>query len=183
MGQLIFGKRVEVQGRNFNDLKVQASKEGVSRPIIFGRARPVIGNVIAAAKPRIVEVRTRQGGKGGSGQTAVSEEVYRTYAIRISEGPVTGVPRVWRNGEIVYDRDSTDSNQLENNAAFLEVAEFFLGEFDQQPSAVLQGAFGVNNVPAYRGTCYMVVDDENLTQNGGALPQYQFEVERCFSNG
>ncbi|WP_444921166.1 hypothetical protein ACJJID_01445 [Microbulbifer sp. CnH-101-G] len=46
------------------------------------------------------------------------------------------------------------------------------------PSAVLQAAFGINNVPAYRGTCYLVIDNENLTSTGGAIPQYAFEVER-----
>jgi len=34
-------------------------------------------------------------------------------------------------------------------------------------------------VPAYRGTCYMVVPDEDLTELGGAIPQYVFEVERA----
>lgn len=180
MGQLILGKTAVVEGQRFNQLKVQTSKEGVPRPIIFGTVRPVVGNVIAAAEPRIVEVREKQGGKGGGGVETRSDEVYRTYAIRICEGPITGITRIWRNNELVYNRDSTDATQIENNQAFLEIVEFFLGDYDQQPSSVLQGVFGVDEVPPYRGTCYMVVDDENLTSNNGAIPQYRFEVERCF---
>ncbi|WKT59099.1 LamG domain-containing protein [Microbulbifer thermotolerans] len=178
MGNLIFGTTT-VQGRTFDDIKIQTSKAGVPRPIVFGRARPIVGNIIATTSPRIVAVREEQdGGKGGPSVEVENEEVYRTYAIRICEGPVTGIRRVWRNNELVYDRDSTDPTQLENNAAFLEKADFFLGGYDQMPSAVMQSAFGMDNVHAYRGTCYMVVDDENLTATGGAIPQYAFEVER-----
>ena len=192
MGQLIFGKTAVVEGQRFNQLKVQTSKEGVPRPIIFGTVRPVVGNVIAAAEPRIVEVRQKSGGKGGGGVETESDEVYRTYAIRICEGPVTAVTKVWRNNVLVFDKKIYDEGQdaqgeypenlkaiFENSQAFHNIVEFFLGDYDQQPSAVLQGAFGVDEVPPYRGTCYMVVDDENLTSNNGAIPQYRFEVERC----
>lgn len=181
MGQLILGGTATVQGQKFDKLDIQTSKEGVPRPIIFGTVRPVVGNIIASQHPpRIVEVREKSGGKGGGGVETVSEEIYRTYAIRICEGPVTGITRVWRNNELIYDRDSVDEAQIENNGAFLEIAEFFLGDWDQQPSSVLQGIFGVDEVPPYRGTCYMVVDDENLTSSSGAIPQYRFEVERCY---
>lgn len=179
MGSLIFGTNV-VEGRSFDNIKIQTSRAGVPRPIIFGRARPVVGNIIATSPPRIVVVREEQeGGKGGPSVEVENEEVYRTYAIRICEGPVTGISRVWRNNEIIYDRDSQDATQQENNTAFLQKAEFFLGGYDQMPSAVLQAQFGIENVHGYRGTCYMVMDDENLTSAGGAIPQYAFEVERC----
>lgn len=179
MGSLIFGSTT-VEGRNFDNLKFQKSKAGVPRPIIFGKARPIVGNIIASSAPRIVVKREKQsGGKGGPDVRVENEEIYRTYAIRICEGPVTGVTRIWRNGEIAYDRDSTVPAQVENNQAFLELSEIFLGSFSQMPSSVLQGAFGIEKVHAYRGTCYIVVNDENLTAEGGAIPQYSFEVERC----
>lgn len=178
MGNLIFGTTT-VQGRTFDDIKIQTSKAGVPRPIVFGTARPIVGNIIASSSPRIVKTKEEQGGKGGPSVEVENEEVFRTYAIRICEGPVTGITRVWRNNELVYERDSTNNTQIENNNAFLEKAEFFLGGYDQMPSAVMQAAFGMSNVHGYRGTCYMVVDDDNLTATGGAIPQYAFEVERC----
>lgn len=198
---LIFGG-VTVQGNKVHVQK-QENKEGVPRPIVFGTVRPIKGNVIASSEPRIVQKRKKSGGfLGIGGVTQVSEEVYRTYAIRICEGPITGITRVWKNNELVYNRDSTDPVQQENNAEFLAQqegekdanldrfigaktptgkAQFFLGGWAQQPSPVLQGVFGVDEVPPYRGTCYMVVDDENLTSSSGAIPQYSFEVERCFN--
>ncbi|WP_444939924.1 hypothetical protein ACJJI3_12460 [Microbulbifer sp. ZKSA004] len=179
MGNLIFGTTT-IEGRTFDDIKVQTSKAGVPRPIIFGKVLPVIGNIIATTAPKIVKKKEKQkSGKGGGSTEVVNEEVYRTYAIRICEGPITGISRVWRNNELVYDRDSTDSTQIVNNYAFLQIAEFFLGDWDQMPSAVMQSAFGVSEVHAYRGTCYMVIDNENLTSTGGAIPQFAFEVERA----
>ncbi|WP_444922782.1 hypothetical protein ACJJH9_11200 [Microbulbifer sp. DLAB2-AF] len=178
MGALIFGTTT-IQGRKFDKIKLQTSKAGVPRQIIFGRVKPVIGNIIATTSPKIVKKKQKQkSGKGGGKTEVVNEEVYRTYAIRICEGPITGICKVWRNNELVYDRDSNDPTQIDNNQAFLQLAEFFLGGFQQMPSAVLQAAFGINNVPAYRGTCYLVIDNENLTSTGGAIPQYAFEVER-----
>ncbi|WP_444956794.1 hypothetical protein [Microbulbifer sp. ZKSA002] len=179
MGNLIYGTTT-IKGRTFDDIKVQTSKAGVPRPIIFGKVLPVVGNIIATTAPKIVKKKEKQkSGKGGGSTEVENEEVYRTYAIRICEGPITGISRVWRNNELVYDRDSTDTTQIVNNYAFLQIAEFFLGDWDQMPSAVMQAAFGISEVHAYRGTCYMVIDNENLTSTGGAIPQYAFEVERA----
>ncbi|MCO1336983.1 hypothetical protein MO867_21905 [Microbulbifer sp. OS29] len=178
MGSLIFGSTT-IQGRTFDDIQIQTSKAGVPRQIIFGRVLPVVGNIIATTEPKIVKKKEKQkSGKGGGSTTVVNEEIYRTYAIRICEGPITGIRRVWRNNELVYHRDSSDATQLINNRAFLQLAEFFLGDWEQMPSAVMQAAFGIDNVPAHRGTCYLVIDNENLTSTGGAIPQYAFEVER-----
>lgn len=179
MGNLIFGTTT-IQGRRFDNIKVQTSKAGVPRPIIFGRVLPVVGNIIATTAPKIVKKKDKQkGGKGGPSTVVENEEVYRTYAIRICEGPITGISRVWRNNELVYHRDSRNRTQIENNWAFLRIADFFLGGWGQRPSSVMQAAFGVHNVHAYRGTCYLVIDNENLTSTGGAIPQYAFEVERA----
>jgi hypothetical protein len=68
--------------------------------------------------------------------------------------------------------------QVENNEEFLKVATFHLGEYDQMPDPALEAEFGVENVTAHRGTCYMVMDTEDLTPRRGSIPQYVFEVAR-----
>lgn len=197
MGNLIFGTTT-IQGRTFDDVKIQKSKAGVPRPIVFGTARPIVGNIIATTEPRIETTTEEQGGKGGPSVEVENEEIFRTYAIRICEGPVTAVRRVWRNNELVWVNDPEEYAELtygslgsaavqvvvdtlQGNKAegFGAKVEFFLGGYDQMPSAVMESAFGIDQVHAYRGTCYMVVDDDNLTATGGAIPQYAFEVERC----
>lgn len=192
MGNLIAG--TTIQGRTFNDIAIQKSKEGVPRPIVYGVARPIVGNVIATTEPRIITVREEAGGKGG-GTEVENQEVYRSYAIRICEGPAT-VRRVWRNNKLVFDArveipginaeelggvDDLGAHiaaQTANNNAFRNIATFYKGNFSQMPSPVLEAIYGIGNVPAHRGTCYMVIDNENLTDNGGAIPQYAFEVVR-----
>ena len=110
---------------------------------------------------------------------------------------------MWRNNELVYDnRKVTEAWALpswrttpsfslwlmeqmfptlwgkENNAEFLKTATLYLGGWDQMPDHALEGVFGAGNVPAHRGTAYMVMNNELLDDTGGAVPQWIFEVER-----
>lgn len=160
-----------IKGPSIGDLAQQTSQEGVPRPIVFGVSVPIAGNIIASAEPRIV--RKKKGGKGGP--KVKTESVFRTYAIRICEGPIDGVLRVWRNNQLVYDA-RPGSGMTADNIEFLKVARFFLGTFTQNPSPDLEAAFGVGNTPAHRGTAYMVMANEDLTDFRGAIPQFVFQV-------
>ncbi len=98
----MFGSGTTVAGNTLGDIATQTAKEGVARPIIWGRVRPVAGNLIACSDPKIVKKKTKSG-KGGGGTSTTTESVYRTYAIRVCEGPITRYTRIWRNNELVYD--------------------------------------------------------------------------------
>jgi len=169
-----------MQGARLGELAIQTSRDGVPRPIVFGISGRFAGNVIASTPAEIVE-EEESVGKGG--QTASVEHAYRTYAIRICEGPITAVLRVWRNKKLVYDitgnsLDVYQSEENSNNAQWQAQCKFYLGGYSQMPDPVMQAAFGIENVHGYRGTAYMVMEREDLTQLGGAIPQYHFEVER-----
>lgn len=180
VGSYVFAKDQTIKGPSLGDTTKQYSQEGVPRPIVFGNARPIGGNIIYSGKPQIRIKREKvSGGKGGGGdQYTETEEVYRTYALRICEGPVEGVRRIWENNKLVYDSrpEKQTTTQQKNNARFLKHARLYMGHWDQVPDSALQSEFGVNNVPAHRGTCYMVIANRNLTDQRGAIPQYQFEV-------
>lgn len=171
-----------LQGASLGEMASQTSKEGVARPIIWGIVRPIGGNIIATSEPiiRQIESETDSGGKGGGSKSkkTMVDAVYRTYAIRICEGPITGIRRVWRNTKLVYDGRGNAWGAT-NNGVFLTKATFYLGGWDQLPSPALQSIFGVAAVTAHRGTCYMTMSDEDLTDLGGAIPQFIFEVERA----
>ncbi|MDY7565778.1 hypothetical protein QN400_10455 [Pseudomonas sp. RTC3] len=171
-----------LQGASLGEMASQTSKEGVARPIIWGIVRPIGGNIIATSEPiiRQIESETDSGGKGGGSKSkkTMVNAVYRTYAIRICEGPITGIRRVWRNTKLVYDGRGNAWGAT-NNGVFLTKATFYLGGWDQLPSPALQSIFGVAAVTAHRGTCYMTMSDEDLTDLGGAIPQFIFEVERA----
>lgn len=163
-----------IKGPGVGDLAQQTSQAGVPRPIVFGRSIPISGNVIASSEPRIV--KKKSSGKGGP--NVETESVFRTYAIRVCEGPVNGYLRVWRNNVLVYDARANSDLSPEDNAKFLQNARLFLGDYDQMPSPDLEAVFGVGITPAHRGTCYVVFADEDLTDLRGAIPQWQFQVAR-----
>jgi len=163
---------VQIQGPKIGDLQIQTSRDGVPRPIVFGRAA-VSGNIIDRSEPKIVKKKERAG-KGGP--VTVSERVYMSYAIRICEGPAIGVSRIWENEKLVYDT-RVGSTFLSESAKFAEKITIYLGDETQMPDPTLEAIHGVGFVPAHRGTCYIVFKDKDLTDFGGAIPQYRFEVD------
>lgn len=172
----------EAQVNALGDISRQTAKEGEPRTIVWGRVRPIGGNIIHCQAPvkRWVVTSTSTGGKGGGKkkQEQKTEHVYRTYAIGVCEGPITAFSRIWRNNKLVYDGRGT-SWGARNNGVFLRSFRLYLGGWAQMPDPTLQSIWGAGNVPAYRGTAYMVSIDEDLTDQGGMVPQWQFEVERA----
>jgi hypothetical protein len=169
--------------QRIGELSNQTAKEGEPRPIVWGRVRPIGGNIMHISTPRIENRKVKgqsSGGKGGKKKQPkqYEERVFRSYAISICEGPITAIMRVWRNNKLVYDARGNDWGS-QNNAVFLKKARFYLGGWDQMPDPTLESIWGAGEVPGYRGTCYMVVTDEDLTELGGMVPQYIFEVERA----
>ena len=177
-------RTMEVPGQKLGDIAQQTAKEGEPRQIVFGLVRPIGGNIVAVQEPPRVERRKQKsGGKGGGGGSSQTIEIpRRTYAVGICEGPVTGIRRAWRNNKLVYDGRGTAWG-AKNNGTFLRRFTFYLGGWDQMPDPSLEAVFGSGEVPAMRGTCYMVARDEDLQDTGGAVPQWIFEVERAYGYG
>lgn len=169
------------EGPALGEMAVQTSKEGVDRPIVYGICRPIGGNLIAVQDPPLIlqVEQESQGGKGGGNdEPTMVDTPFRTYAVRICEGEITGIRRVWRNSKLVYDARGNEWGAA-NNGVFLALAKFYFGSFEQLPAPELQSVFGVEAVTAYRGTAYMTITQENLGDMSGAVPQYIFEVERA----
>lgn len=161
---------LKIKGPSIGEIAQQTSSEGGPRPFIYALSQPFAGNVIATSEPRIVK-KSQSQGKGGP--KVESESVYRTYAIGVCEGLITAFVKVWRNGILVYDGRNGNTA---DNVAFLQKARFFVGTYDQNASPDLEVIFGVGTTPAHRGTAYMVVADDDLTDLRGAIPQYMFQV-------
>lgn len=176
-------KDAEPQMRSLGELSQQTAKEAEPRVIVWGRVRPIGGNIIHCQAPVIRWVTTEVDGGGGKGgkkkkQTQTVQHVHRTYAIGVCEGPITAFSRIWRNNKLVYDGRGTAWGAA-NNGVFLRAFRLYLGGWAQMPSPNLEAIWGAGNVPAYRGTAYMVAIDEDLTDQGGMVPQWLFEVERA----
>src|SRR5690625_1768688 len=159
-------------GPKIGDVQRQTSQEGGFRPIVYGRSHPIAGNIIADGGPVIVTRRERQG-KGGP--KVESESAYRTYAVGVCEGEAT-LLQAWRNGILVYDAE--DGSMAAENAKFLEYATWYTGSFDQPASPDLEEVYGAGQAPFFRGTAYLSIHNEDVTDQRGAWSQWQFRVFR-----
>lgn len=180
-GLLMKALTPDIPSQKLGELSAQTAKESEPRAIIWGRVRPIGGNLIHCQAPvkKMIKESTGTGGKGGSSSKKTKvEHVFRTYALGVCEGPITAYARIWRNNKLVYDGRGTEWGRA-NNGVFLKSYRLYLGLWTQMPSPDLEAIWGVGNVPAYRGTAYMVALNEDLTDMSGAVPQWQFEVERA----
>lgn len=55
----------------------------------------------------------------------------------------------------------------------------YTGSVDQQPDPVMEAIDGAGQVPAYRGTAYVVLEGFSLERFGNRVPQFSFEVIRA----
>lgn len=171
---------MQVEGPRLTDAQAQLSNEGVPRTIVYGTCA-VAGNLIQVG-PLVEHKKTQRAGKGGPEQTTYTYT--RTLAVRICEAAPNGgtmrLVRVWKDDKLVADWSPANTIPAET-AAFESLLTFYSGAEDQLPDPSLEAlptenGGGVGNVPAYRGTCYAVLTDLDVTERGGAVPQFRWEV-------
>lgn len=154
-------------GPRLSDLKAQGSEYGAPIPILYGTIA-LQGTVIWAADLIEVATEQEQGGKGGPSQTTVSYAYFGNFAVLVCEGPVTRVRRIWAGPgkRLIWDGANLESGSM----------TVYKGTEDQEPDPLIEAAEGVGNVPAYRGSCYVVFENFALKNDGNALPFLTFEV-------
>jgi hypothetical protein len=160
-----------VRGPRLGEAGLQTSAEGVFRPIVFGTAA-LKGNIIDRVN-RVV--RTEESGGKGGGPVVETDRVYWTFAIRLCEGPIGAVLRIWQDEKLVYDM-RPGSSIPDESSEFAEGFRLYLGDEDQLPDPDLEAAHGVGNTPAYRGTAYIVFPNFDLTDYRERIPDFRFEV-------
>lgn len=162
-----------IPGPKIGDIQKQTAQEGGFRPIIYGRSLPLMGNVIADSEPVIVPGKVSSG-KGGPKQQA-GESAFRTYAVGFCEGETT-LLQAWRSGILVFDAE--DPSMAAENAKFLGYATWHSGSFEQMPDPDLEAIYGAGNTPFFRGTSYLALAGEDVTDQRGAWSQWQVRVFR-----
>ncbi len=149
-------------------IRVVGASEGAAIPRVVGRVR-VPGQVIWAT--RFKETRETSGGGGGKGAPKPPKTTTYSYsvscAMALCEGQIARVGRIWADGV-----------EIARNSLQMRVYD---GADDQQPDALMEALDGAGNVPAYRGTAYVVIEDMDLTPFGNRIPNLSFEVVR-FAN-
>lgn len=178
-GNAIFGSGIPNQyGPRITDLRVQSSNYGRPIPRVWGGYR-LAGNVIWSTDLReTARTEEAQTGKGGSGPTVTTYTYDVDFAVALCEGPISGVRRIWLNESLVYDvGDDADIATLRTSYRSLgDSIRVYVGSETQLPDAAIEADKGVGNVPAYRGTAYIVFERLQLEPYGNRVPNVTAEV-------
>jgi hypothetical protein len=181
LGARLGQKDQNIEGPRLGDLTVQSSTYGVMKPIVYGTMR-LAGNVIFCTDKREVLSETTESGKGGPKVTTTTYSYNVDMAIALCEGPIAGIRKVWRNGELIYDiSDGADVGTVLGSTLHAEAFRVYLGDESQLPDPTIEATVGVDLTPAYRGTAYVVFD--HLDCPNGVIPQLTFEVSTAASEG
>lgn len=167
----LFGS-ITIKGNRLTELVGQTSTVGKPIPFGFGKCRIQECNVIWTAGIPKEHVKKKKQGKGG-----VKTETYTytlSYAIAVMAGPIHGYLTIKRGGKVVYTTDPTASVDDKAYAAkWLQKVELYYGTRDQMPDPTIESYEGAGNVSAFRDLAYFVVTDDDVTNEGGAVPQYE----------
>ncbi|NIZ13735.1 glycoside hydrolase/phage tail family protein [Phaeobacter sp. HF9A] len=141
------------------------ASDGEPMAQVFGRMR-MGGQVIWATEFVETASTTSQGGKGTTpSRTTTSYSYTLSMAVAICAGEICRVSRIWADGEEI---GLSDLNMT-----------LYTGSRDQQPDPLMEAVEGAGEVPAYRGTAYVVFENLDLERFGNRVPQFSFEVLRA----
>ncbi len=160
------GSSVVETGR-IDRFRLTGASEGTAVPSVHGRVR-IAGQVIWSSRfLESVRKETAGGGKGGGGGGSTTVTTYSysvSVAIALCEGEITRIGRIWADGIEIAPGD-------------LSMA-VYPGSQTQLPDPTIEAVEGAGQVPAYRGTAYVVISDLDLNRYGNRVPQFTFEVMR-----
>ena len=160
--QALFGTRRRIEGPRLKELEVQASTEGAPIPRVYGRAR-LAGQIIWATRFEEVRETEEEGGKGGPRVSTTTFSYFANFAVALCEGRIARIGRIWADGKLL------------DQAAY--TFRLYRGDEDQEPDSLIL-AKEAGDVPAYRGTAYVVFERMQLAAFGNRIPQLSFELFR-----
>lgn len=171
----LFGSTV-IKGTKITDFSSTSAEVGIPLPFGYGKF-PVSGNVIWAPLPPVEHRQVKRQGKGGVKQETFTYTL--SYAIAFCKGPISGFWWIKRNGKVVWTQDPNAPVEDQAYAAkWAQRVNFHYGTRTQMPDSVIESYEGAGNVSAFRYLAYITVEDEDVTDNGGAVPNYEACVIR-----
>ncbi|WP_425090954.1 baseplate multidomain protein megatron [Tropicimonas sp. S265A] len=148
--------------------RLSDAAEGAPIPVVFGKMR-VAGQIIWASRFLERSQTTETGGGGGKGSPSAPSTSVTSYsysvslAVALGEGTMRNIGRIWADG-------------MEISKTGLNL-RFYPGSQTQMPDPKIAAVQG-GDVPAFRGTAYVVIENLELGQFGNRVPQFTFEVYR-----
>ncbi len=142
---------------------VMTATEGNPVPDVIGSTK-LSCNVIWVGDTRAEEVSEGGGGKKedkSGGSTIISYEYYKSWAVAVCEGPISGVFTIWKDSEPVwsgFQEPPVGGGPITLTLNNMGTCRFYFGTTNQNVDTLFTG----DHQPAYRGFCYAVFDDVNI---------------------
>lgn len=156
---------------------LSGSTYGAPIPLGIGTVR-IEGQRIHTG-PLIVEetvsVSSGGGGKGGggpSGGSTTTRAYYANFAVMFAQGPAVALLRLWAGGTVIMDRTGVQEHVQMSGLTY----RFYAGTEDQPPDPLLQSITEGGEVPAYRGTVYVVFERLPLAPFSDQVPSITAEI-------
>jgi hypothetical protein len=163
-----------IKGNRITDFAQTTATVGTVIPFGYGRFA-CDGNVIYADLPPTESVSTRKQGKGG-----IKQQTYHyalSYAVAFCKGPIYGFLWIKRNGKVVYTSDpNAPVEDLAYATKWLQKATLYTGTPDQMPDSTIEAAVGTGKVSGFHNIAYIVLEQDDVTDGGGAVPSYEAAV-------
>jgi len=167
-----FAPTQKSQGPRLDDLKVSTSSYGTPIPYVAGHPR-VSGQIVWASTKREIAT-TQEQGKGGGGSEYTSYTYEVDLLILLSDNEISGVARVWSNGDLVYDGTTVKDSLWSRMTAYTGAASQF-------PDPDYEAVVGTANAPAYRGRGSVFIKSLQLG-GSGQIPNLTFEIGSAMSS-
>ena len=175
-------KGPKIEGPRLSDTKQQTATYGAFIARTYGNI-DAAGNVFWIENNALSEVSTTesQGGKGGGGGAETTTySYYGTFALGLCAcdiGETKKLGRIWIRGVLWYDPFSAEPSAIAAGNMASQFFTFHNGADDQDVDVRMQATLGIDNVPAYRGLCYIVFNDLPLADYGNTIVGTQIKVE------
>lgn len=160
------------EGPRLSDRKVSMSAYGTTVPWVVGAMR-VAGNCFWASDIKEHKHTTTVGKGGGPKQNTYTYTV--DIAFLLCQGEIAGVRTIWANGKKIWDAGSNNASTVIASSKIAASIKVYTGSEDQMPDPIMQAKDGVENTPAYRGKAYIILQEFDLTDYGGRIPNLEFE--------
>lgn len=166
----LFGSTL-IKGTKITDFSGTSAEVGRAIPFGYG-AFPVDGFIGWAPLPPVEHRQVKRQGKGGVKQETFTYTL--SYGVWFCKGTIYGIKWIKRNGKVVYTTDpNAPLEDREYAAKWAQRVNFHWGTRDQLPDSLIESYEGVGNVSGFPDSFYFTIEDEDVTDNGGAPPNYE----------
>jgi hypothetical protein len=169
------------EGPRLSELNVTGADYGTVIPKMWGTRRLECTIFFAEA---LKEVKRRNKTKGGKFN---EYQYFGTWAVAICDNEIQGVTKIWFDKHLIYDNTGagpqfpfTFSEKLSQQKRIQNNIRIYNGDSSQLPDprmeATVNGEFGADSCPAYRGLSYIMFEEIPLEKFGNRLPLVSVEV-------